>query len=271
MTTRLCVLVLLAGCGNDAAVPLDAPRNPDARGDARGAMRDAVADAMPGDGALDLACLDRAPPTSAADPVAFGGTVFAVDHYQLSQGSGASVALLARSDGAVLATTSSGSDGSFTMSIESHGAPVDAYFTVTVAGDLPSRVDPGNPLVGGENALLLAAADAEVARWYGDAGATYTAGAGALVGIVVDCAPKAAGSSTLASAPSGEAVYYDDNASRWSPTLTTSTNGYALIVGAPTTATLTPAIGTTPLPARTVAAPAGTLSLAVLPPMKPAS
>jgi hypothetical protein len=270
MTTRACVLFLLAACGHDAAAP-DAPRTPDARVHLSDATPDARPDAVPSDAGPDLACLGHAPSTTANDPVAFGGTVFAVDNYQLSQTAGASISLLARSNNAVLATASSGSDGSFTMSIESHGVPVDAYFTVTVSGDLPSRVDPGTPLLGGENALLLAAADAEVARWYADAGSPYVAGTGALIGVVVDCETKVTGNSTVASAPTGQAVYYDDGASRWSPTLTASTNGYALVIGASASPTLTPAIATRQLPSRTVEAPTGTVSLALLPPTTPPS
>ncbi len=268
MTARTFLLAFLAACAPTPDQPTHDAPHPDApRPDAP--IPDApVLDSAPVDAGPALACLGHAASTTAADPVAVTGKVFAIDHYQVSATAGTGIALHARSNDATIATASSAADGSFAMAVESHGAPVDGYFTVTAAGALPSRIDPGTPLLGGESELLVVAADAEVARWYADAGAPYVANSGALVTVAVDCDTQPVRGATLVSSP-GNPIYYDDDAPRWDPSLTASTNGYALVVGASATTAVTASIGATQLPARTVTAPSGTLTVALLPPTTP--
>ena len=56
-----------------------------------------------------------------------------------------------------------------TASLLIGGAPFDTYFSIATPGRLPTHAY-GDPLVGGEDALLLVASAAEVAAWYADAG-----------------------------------------------------------------------------------------------------
>ena len=256
-------LFAVAACGASPAAP-DAPL--DARAlDAR--SPDAPADSPPDAAGPNLACLGQAPPSTAPDPLPVAGKLFAVDHYDVAPVTGGTVVLRRRGTDAVLAQTTTAADGSFTMSVASGGAPVDAYFAIAADGYRPTRVEPGDPLSGGENALMLVAADDELARWYTAAGATYAAGARTLVTANVDCDDATLAGSTVAIAPApATTTYYDDIAKQWSSSLAASTNGFALVTGAAATVTATAAVGTTQLPPRTITVPSGTVTLALLPP-----
>jgi hypothetical protein len=253
-----CVLVsLVLACSSHPsppaaapdAHPLDAPSSPDAP--------------LP----PNLACLGQPLPTTAADPLAIAGTVFAASRYDLAPVAAATATVRRRSDDAILATATTANDGSFAAAVASAGHSVDAYVTIAASGDLATRVDPGDPLAGGENVLAVVADDAEVARWYADAGASRAAGEGALVVLVVDCQPKALAGTTIEVAPAPTAiVYFDDTAKRWNPTLTSSSNGYALVIGAASRVTITAHAGAIAFPPRAATAPPAALTLAVAPP-----
>ena len=144
------------------------------------------------------------------------GKLFAVDNYEVTPVNGATVVLLRRGTDAVIAEATTAADGGFTMSVASGGAPVDGYFTVGAAGYRPTRVDPGDPLSGGENALMLVASDAELARWYAAAGTTFTPGSPTLITAAVDCAHATLDGSTIDVAPAPATVtYYDAIGTQW--------------------------------------------------------
>jgi hypothetical protein len=265
MKSLVSALFAVAACGSSPAAP-DAPSHADARGlDAR--APDARPDGPPDASGPDLACLGQPPPSTAPDPLPVGGKLFAVDHYNVAPVTGGTVVLRHHGSDAVLAQATTAADGSFAMTVASGGAPVDAYFAISADGYRPTRVEPGDPLSGGENALMLVAADDELARWYAAAGTTYAAGARTLITASVDCANATLGGSTVAIAPApATTTYYDDVSKQWSASLAASTNGFALVTGAAATVTATASIGTTQLPPRTVTVPAATLTLALLPP-----
>ncbi|MBV8761596.1 MAG: hypothetical protein JO257_30150 [Deltaproteobacteria bacterium] len=263
---RVVCLAVLAACGSSPATP-DPSVHVDARAiDTPPRPIDAAADAPPDAAGPDLSCLGHAPPTTAPDPLPVEGKLFSVDHYDVTPVTGATVVLRRRGNDAVIAQTTTAADGSFTMSVVSGGAPVDGYFTVAADGYRATRVDPGNPLSGGENALMLVASDAELARWYAAAGTTYSPGVGTLVTASVDCARHTLDGSTLTIAPSAGVTYYDAPNKQWAAGLTASTNGFALVTGAATSVTATAAIGATSLPSHAIAVPANRLTSAVLTP-----
>lgn len=258
------VLFALAACGSSPAAP-DAPSHADAR--APDAPPGAPADSAPDAPGPDLACLGQPPPSTAPDPLPVAGKLFAIDHYNVTPVTGGTVVLRRHGSDAVLAQATTAADGSFAMTVTSGGAPVDAYFAIAAEGYRPTRVEPGDPLSGGENALMVVAADDELARWYTAAGAAYIAGARTLITASVDCANATLGGSTVAVTPApGATTYYDDVAKQWSPALAASTNGFTLVTGAAATVTATAAVGTTQLPPRTIDVAAGTVTLALLPP-----
>jgi hypothetical protein len=251
-------VLFLAACGSAPAKPdaaVDAPRPVDA-------MIDAMVDADPN--APDLSCLGMSPPATAPDPLPVAGKLFVIDHYDVTPIASATVTVARKSDGVALGTAITADDGSFSTTIASGGVPVAAVLTTTVAGFRPTRVDPGDPLSGGEDALMVVASDAEVARWHTDANAS---GNDALIVVATDCARKAIPGATLAVAPSpGAVVYYDDTAKRWDPQLAASTNGFSLVTGAATSVSATARSGAVTFPAHTVAAPSGSLTVAVVTP-----
>jgi hypothetical protein len=254
-------LLVLAACSALPATP-DAPLTiVDARA-VDAPIIDTPADAS----GPDLMCLGQSP-TAAPDPLLVEGKLFAVDHYDITPVVGATVVLRRRGTDAAIVQTTTAADGAFTMSVVSHGVPVDGYFTVTAAGYRPTRVEPGDPLSGGENALMLVADDAEMTRWYAAAGVAFTAGVSTLITATVDCARDTLDGSTIAVAPSpGTVTYYDATGKQWDTQLATSTNGYALVTGAASSVAVTGQLGAVALPPHAITVPAGTLTIAVLTP-----
>lgn len=254
----------LAACGSTST-----PARPDAAPDADARAIDApvAIDAAPDAPGPDLACLGQPPPTTAPDPLPLEGKVFAVDHYQLAPVDGATVVLRRRGTDAVIAQATTATDGGFTMSVASGGSAVDGYFTVAAAGYRPTRIEPGDPLSGGENALMLVASDAELERWYAAAGMTFTPGSSTLLTASVDCAHDTLDGSTIAVTPSPATVtYYDATGKQWAAALTASTNGFALVTGPAAAVSVTARLGATALPAHAITVPANALTIAVLTP-----
>jgi hypothetical protein len=256
----LLALGLAAGCGGDAAPAADA-RDVDAE---VVVPPDAAApDADPD--APDLTCLGDAAATAGADPLAVTGKVFAVAGYQVTPAAGAAVELRRRGDGALLAQAAADAEGGFELAVAG-GAAIDAVVVVTAADHLPTRAFPADPLVGGEDLLLLVVDAAELAAWYQDAGDAYDPGDRTVLAAVVDCARDPIRGSTLTVAPAPAALtYYDDQAQVWDPALAASSNGFTLASGAAASVTLTSA----PLPPRTVPAAPDELTLALISPREP--
>ena len=252
-------LGLVAGCGSpapgsDAAPAPDAPP-------ADGALPDAaMPDADPDAPALD--CLGTEPPAVAADPLEVTGKVFAVAGYQVTAFEGAAVELRRRGDGALLGEATTDREGAFTLSVTG-GAAIDAVITVAADGQLATRAFPADPLVGGEDLLLLAVTAGELAAWYADAGDTYDPGDRTVLAAVVDCARDPIAGATVMVAPEPAAlVYYDDDAPGWDPALAAADNGFALATGAAAEVTLI----ADPLPPRIVPAAPDELTLALISP-----
>jgi hypothetical protein len=263
---RMCSIVsvlLFTACSSPAASVLDAPAHPQQDAPHRDAALDAVVpDAFDGP---DLSCLGQPAPATAPEPLPLDGKVFVVDHYQITPFAGATLTVHRRSDDAVLATsTVTASDGTYALSAATNGSALAAYLTVAAPGEVPVRIDPGDPLTTGFFGLALVAPPDEIARWYTDAGATYSATQPTMIAIAVDCNHASIAGATLTVAPQAPLTYY--NADHWDPTATTSDKGYALLGPPHPTETITAAWHTTSLPSHTVAAPAGTLTLAVISP-----
>ncbi len=259
MTRSAWFLLLVAACGGDAAPPAaDAAAAPDAE----------APDAWtPPEG---LACLGQPPPATAPEPVAIGGSLFAVEQMEVTALAGVPVELRARDGGALIASATTDGEGRFEIAVDSGGAPVDGYFSVEVDGYLPTRAFPAFPLTGAENALLIAAGAEELGRWYAQAGDVYQAPERTVIAAVADCAIDSIEGATARVTPAPSTLtYYDDVAHAWDPALDASTNGFALATGAAAEVTITGAIGSVDLPARAVPAAPGELTLVVATPHAP--
>lgn len=261
-------LLVLAACSSTSA-----PATPDAVPGTDARAIDAPVH-LPIDGAPDapgpdLACLGQPPPTTAPDPLPVEGKLFAVENYEVAPVDGATVVLRRRGTDAVLAQATTAADGGFTMSVASGGVPVDGTFTVAAAGYRTTRIDPGDPLSGGENALMLVAGDAELARWYAAAGAIYTPGSPTLLTAAVDCAHDTLDGSTIAVAPAAATVtYYDATTKQWDAALASSTNGFSLVTGPASAVSVTARLGATSLPPHDITVQANALTIAVLTPRR---
>src|SRR5262249_12110189 len=162
------------------------------------------------------------------DPLPITGKLFAIDHYNVAPIEGATVVVHRRADDTVIAQLQTDAMGAFSTEVASGGHALAAYFTVDITGNVPSYIDPGDPLIGGEDALLVSATADEIARWYADAGTTSSGTS--LISVAVDCDHKVLAGTTIAAAPAPTGItYYDDGAKMWNPALTASTNGYSLV------------------------------------------
>jgi hypothetical protein len=258
--------VIAAACGTKTGSAPDAPPPaPDAMQPPDAGPPDApdLSDAAP---PANLACLGHAPSQTAGDPLIATGKLFAVANYQVAALANVQVVLRRTSDDHELATATTAADGSFAISIASGGAAQDAYFFVDDGVHRPTYALPGAPLTGSENALIIVADDAELTRWYADAGDTWSASKRTLIAAVTDCQPKSIAASITASPAPAKLVYYDPNAQHWDPALAQSDNGFVLLTGANVTETITANAGTQSYPAHTFAAHAGAITLAVVPP-----
>jgi hypothetical protein len=255
--------VILAACGSPAPSVLDAPSHPQQDAPHHDAAIDAfVPDAYDGP---DLSCLGQPAPTTAPDTLPLDGKVFVVDHYQVTPFAGATLTVHRRSDDAVLATsTVTAADGTYALSATTNGTALDAYLTVAAPGEVPVRIDPGDPFTTGFFGLALVAPAAEIQRWYSDAGANYSATAPTLIAIAVDCNHASIAGATMTVAPQAPLTYYD--ADHWDPTATTSDKGFALLAPPHPTETVTAAWHATTFPIHSVTSPASTLTLAVISP-----
>ena len=262
--TKYLVAVLVAGCSTAHPATPDAPPVAhDARLDAPPPPPDAPPDAPAGP---NLACLGQAPAATAPDPLPVMGTLFAIDHYQIAPLAGAAVSVRRRADDGVLASAMTASDGTFATTVASDGHAIDAYFAIAATGFVAGRIDPVIPLSGGEHALMVVASDAEIARWYADANATYAPGMATLILATTDCDRMALGQTTETATPAAAITYYDDVAKRWDPTLATSTNGFALVTSPATSVTLTAHHAGVAFPPHAIAAPPGVLTVATVRP-----
>jgi hypothetical protein len=260
---------LLGACGSPSPSPSatgDAPRS-----DAPAI--DATADtAIDGPTPPDLSCLGESWPTDAPDPLDVTGKVFAIDHYQVAADVGAIVTVHRRVDDTIIATAPpTGSDGAYSISISSGGSALDAYDTVAADGQLPARIDPGDPITTGLFALAITATTGEVQRWYADAGASYDATASTLIAIVVDCKHATVADATVTVTPTAHVTYYNPAIPQWDPSASSSANGFALVTGGGVDETITAAWQGHAFPARVAVAPIGAVSLAVVSPFAPSA
>jgi len=230
-------------------------------------------DAAP-DGAPDafvdprLPCLGTPAPMTAPDPLVLTGKLFAIDHYQVAPLAGGTVTLRPHGGGAPLAQATTAADGTFTLQVATEGYALAAEFTAAAAGYRPTLADPGDRLHGNETPLLIVAKDDELARWYTDAGASYTPGDRTLITATIGCAVDAIGGTTITSVPAAPVTYYNDPAKHWDPALAASTNGFALFPHAPQRLGVTAHLDTLGFPMATVAVPDGTVELALITPHK---
>lgn len=257
---------ILAACGGGGgASPPDAPSVADAKAPDAAPRPDAAEspDAAPPPA---LACLGAAPPTTAADPLIARGKVFAVADYHVTALAGVPVTLHASGDDHVLGAATTGADGAFAISIASGGHAIDGYLVADDGVHRPTYAFAGAPLDGAQDALLIVADDAELTRWYADAGDTWSASARTMIAAVTDCTPKSAAASVTASPSPAHLVYYDPAAQRWDASLGASANGFVLLTHANVTETITAQVGSASFPAHTIATRAGAITLAVIPP-----
>jgi hypothetical protein len=254
LSLSLSLSLSLAACGSSGGDPDGRPGAPDAPGTV-----DARADAMP-DADLRLACLGD--PAPAIPDGTIAGHVFAVAGYQPVALAGASVELRRVVDDVVIDSATSDGEGEFALAL---AADTPAYFVAIMPGMIPTyaytdAIDPG------EDIALFVIDGGERTQWYADAGATLALGTRTVLAVVRDCGRENLDGIRVATTPAATAVYYDEAAMRWSPAMTATSNGFALIPEAPATATVLATLGGTAFPGEPLLAREDVITLVVMSP-----
>jgi hypothetical protein len=200
------VLFLAVACSGDHKATPDAAKMIDAAIDAPKPI-----DAKPIDApSYDFSCAGQ-PLGSAAANVTISGTVEELNGESVGPGSGVSLAMLAGSNSAQLATTGpTGSDGDWAFAPEpTGGSALDVYIEATVSGsgERPSFVFPAQPLVADEAGVpVLMVTNGELSLLSQLPGFTQNAGSGLFLVQVIDCKGTAITTANLVIEQNGSAL-----------------------------------------------------------------
>jgi hypothetical protein len=192
------------GSTADAAANFDAAPRPDA---------EATIDAMP----ADLSCLGDPLPTEAANPVSVSGMVFTIAGGAEQPVEDALVEARRISNDNVLDDNGTGgtpTDGTFTLSANTAGNPLEAYLYVTKEESLPTRVYPPMPIAGDLVDVPVPLLDGELLALLTllAGNIDQDPGNGVIFLVTVDCAGNPAQGATVTADPAaGEVIYAADN------------------------------------------------------------
>jgi hypothetical protein len=200
----------------------------------------------------DWSCVGAAAPTTAPDPVTIHGRLTGFPQVFGTSNNIGGATVDVYSSGNDVGTATSGSNGSYSVSATTGGAPLDAEIRMADTGYLTSHVY--YPYLIGGNASLSAF------LWpssYRDttsaaAGVTLVSGDGAALVRVLDCAGSAIQGATVSAPTAGAVTYLDQNDHASTKTSTSSTGRVVLWNLAPGSFDVGVTWGTHTFPARTV-------------------
>jgi hypothetical protein len=249
------LVLALAACGSDSNNP---PNNPDSGGggtpdsggggtpdsgggggtpDSGGGTPDSGSANIPDGGFIgmyDFSCSGAPDPTTAPDPLTVSGTL--TDFQSSAAIADVLVSGRLRATDMEIASTTTASDGSFTLTAASGGAPVDAYVFFDDQDTMypDTYLYPPDPMA--ENVTDLGAgtiSESTLSLVYGVfVTGGHVAGTGTTIVLVVDCAGTPIEGATVSFSPApGQLSYFDGTTPQSGPA--TYDNGVAFGFNAP--------------------------------------
>jgi hypothetical protein len=219
MKTTITVLVLVAACSGGTPGP--------------GGGDDTTPDANHSGGG------DDAPTGGIPDTITLSGT--AVDQGQTSSTPLAGVSIGAftvSDDTTAVATAMTDAQGKYSLTVPTHGAPVDGYLKATKSGEVDTYLYPPYTMTADFAAAdvnMVTTSNYSTLRSF-EGG---TAGKGLVIALVVDAGGQPVGGATVSSTPaSAKYVYMDANGNPFSTTATAA-DGISFMIDAPPTGTVT--------------------------------
>jgi hypothetical protein len=205
------LLILAVACGGDDDDEGEGGGAADAAAsiDASGGVADAAGqpDAMP----ADLSCLGNPLPTEAVNPVTVSGSVFTVDAGGQSPVEGAVVQIRRSNNDRVLDSngpTGTPADGTFSLTANTRGAPLDAYLRATADGFVTTRLYPPFPFSADTAGVPLPIFNPVILEFLAP---DQDPANGLLFVIVVDCSGNPIQGATVSSTPEAGQILYASN------------------------------------------------------------
>ncbi len=152
--------------------------------------------------ALNFSC-SGTPPTVAADPIVISGNVTA---FQSASDPGVTVEFHRKSDNVVLGTTTTDSNGNYSLSIPSGGVPIDGYLNLSAPGTPEFRAYWSKPLTGPTSSSPFVITSSALNMVYSLLQQSPQPGTGTLVVSIADCAGVAVIGATLSVQPNSGSV-----------------------------------------------------------------
>lgn len=226
------LLILAAACGDNDEGGGGAAADAAAGIDASGGVPDAAGepDAMP----ADLSCLGAPLPTEAMNPVTVAGSVFTVDAGGQSPVEGAVVQIRRSSNDRVLDTngpTGTPADGSFSLTANTRGVPLEAYLRARAEGFITTRLYPPIPFSADVASVPLPIFNPVIINFLAP---DQEPDNGLLLVIVVDCSGNPIQGATVSSTPeAGQVLYASDTGLPDDQATSTASSGLAFLINVP--------------------------------------
>lgn len=184
--------------------------------------------------APDFSCRGVTPPTTAPATIQFTGVVFdLVEDGELPVGTARAYKA---SDDTLLGEGATGEDGSFTLSLDTGGVPLDVRLEVQIDGVAP--VDFFPPTLSEDSFLPVPVAKPlEIAAVYDSTSTTLTLDSATVAMAVLDCANQPIAGATLTADPAGDLLTYimiDELGELWFDETMTYDTGLATLLNAQT-------------------------------------
>jgi len=218
MKTRITVLVLVAACSGGTPGPGGGDdTNPDAN---HSGGHDGPTGGIP-------------------DTITISGT--AVEQTQTASTPLAGVAIsgyTVSDDNTAIATATTDAQGNYSLSVPTHGAPVDGYLKATKSGEVDTYLYPPAPMTADfpmAPVNMVSTSNYSTLRSF----IGGTAGKGLVIALVVDAGGQPVAGATVSSSPaSAKYVYMDANGNPFSTTATAA-DGISFMIDTPPTGTVT--------------------------------
>ena len=206
-----------------------------------------------------MSCLGTSLPTTAPSTITISGTAVAPGVSGTTLLAGVSVEAYTAGSGTPVASTTTGSGGTFSLTLSTGGAPIDGYLKLTMAGYTETDYYPATPAAADGNTGYINLLDASAMSYlsYFSGVALDSSACQIFVGVT-DCQPQPIAGASCSSSPSAAAVRYLAGGVPSSSATATDTSGAAVLLNVPAgSASVQASYNSNTLRAHSVNCPAG--------------